>query len=92
MTKPYEWQMDARDLMAGRYLIPKGARIFRYRVYAERAMSQVRANDPTLICRIWQCPGGWVVVNALYEALGLTRGTVRHVWYALIPHEHRETA
>ena len=87
MKKSFAWSMDARELMIGRYVIPKQAKIFRKRRWAEIAMqkAQEQTTDEVLIMRVWMCPGGWVVLNQHYEALGGQRGPRRKNWYALIP-------
>ena len=87
MKKSFTWSMDARELMIGRYVIPKQAKIYKKRQYAELAMQKVQAQaqEEVLIMRVWMCPGGWVVLNQHYEALGGQRGDRRKFWYALIP-------
>ena len=71
MAKPFEWKFDARELMNGKYIVPKGARIFRRRQWAEVAMQKVREQySEPLIMRVWMCPGGWVVMNQHYEVVG----------------------
>ena len=87
MSKVFEWKFDARELMTGNYIIPKPARIFSKRQWAENALQKVHEQDAEpLIMRVWMCPGGWVVMNQYYELLGAQRGTKRKKgWYALIP-------
>jgi len=85
--KPFQWKIDAGDLMTGKFVIPKQVRIFRKRQWAEVAMQKAHT-QPTedgLLMRVWMCPGGWLVLNHHYEALGGERGNRKQVWYALIP-------
>ena len=87
MSKAFEWKFDARELMTGHHIIPKPARIFRKRQWAEAAMQKAKAQagDEVLVMRVWTCPGGWVVMNQYYEVLGGQRGARRKSWHALIP-------
>ena len=86
MSKVFEWKFDARELMNGTYLIPKRARIFRHRKWAEVTMAKVKEQSAEpLILRVWTCPGGWVVMNHHYEVIGGERGRRVKSWHALIP-------
>ncbi len=86
MAKPFEWKFDARELMSGKYIIPKGARIFLRRKWAEVALQKVmEQSTELLIMRVWTCPGGWVVMNHHYEVIGGERGGRRKTWHALVP-------
>ena len=42
MAKPFERNFDARELMTGKYMIPKGVKIFRYRQPSVVAMEKAQ--------------------------------------------------
>ena len=52
MSKVFEWKFDARELMNGTYLIPKRARIFRHRKWAEVTRRIKEQSAEPLILRV----------------------------------------
>ena len=89
--KVHEWKLEAHDLMAGKFVVPAKAKVWRYREWAVGALERAAARDSSLSLRVWQVPGGWVVLNHHLEALAKRRDH-RNVWYALLLGRQETTA